>query len=499
MHTESTRWPRATGAVIAVAAFAVLGLSTPASAAVLIDPNAEGSITIHKFQTPDTPTGLPNNGSEVDTSGAGLTPIDGIEFTVNQVNVIDLSTNAGWEDAVDLAAVFDAANAVGSITGAGFTLGADQVEVTAGGGVAVFDALPVGLYLVRETDASGQDPAIVTPAAPFLISVPLTDPDNLDNWIYNVHVYPKNPVADVDKTVLDAGAIALGDDVVWTITADIPNETATAFRVNDDLDARLDYVSTAVSLTGGTPALVLGTDYSVVPATATVGGPEVIVTFLPDGLAKLTANPDKQVIIAITTTVNAIGEIANQADVFPNQASIDSDSPLMTPGGVETKWGAFTIEKIDEDGAALAGAVFSIFASEADALAETDPIELGGQTTFTADGSGLVTFSGLRYTDFANNADLVDGDPGYRSYWVVEVQAPAGYELLAQPIEIVIDEVSTPAGIDLQVGNVPSNAGFSLPFTGGAGTAWLYGLSIGGFLITVTLLVVLGRRRRTRA
>src|SRR5690606_11974834 len=101
-------------------------------------------------------------------------------------------------------------------------------------------------YLVRETDFSGQDPAVVTRAAPFLISVPLTDPDDLDNWIYDVHAYPKNPVADVDKTVVDADAVALGDAVVWTITADIPNENATAFRINDDLDPRLDYVSTAV-------------------------------------------------------------------------------------------------------------------------------------------------------------------------------------------------------------------------------------------------------------
>jgi len=498
MTTETTRGLRATGAALAAAALVVLGLSTPAVAAVLIDPDAEGSITIHKFQTPNIPTGLPNDGTEID--GSGLTPIAGIEFTVNQVDVIDLSTNSGWEDAVDLSALFDPADAVGSITGAGYTLGADLVEVTQADGTAVFDELPVGLYLVRETDFSGQDPAVVTPAAPFLISVPLTDPDDLDNWIYDVHAYPKNPVADVDKTVLDAGAVALGDAVVWTITADIPNEDATAFRINDDLDARLDYVSTAVSLTGGTPALVLGTDYSLTPAAAQAGGPEVVVTFLPDGLLKLTANPDKQVIVEITTTANAIGEIANQALIYPNQAAIDDPAPL-TAGGVESKWGAFTIEKLDEEGDPLPGAVFSIFASEADALAETNPIELGGQTTFPADASGLVTFSGLRYTDFADGEDtvLADGAPAYRTYWVVEVQAPAGYELLAQPLEIVVDEVSTPVGVDLQVENVPSNAGFSLPFTGGSGAMWVYALSIGGFAIALTLFLVLGRRRRNRA
>lgn len=501
MHTESTRRLRATGAVIAAAALAVLGFSTPAAADVLIDPDAEGSITIHKFQTPSTPTGLPNNGTEVDVSGAGLTPIDGIEFTVNQVNPIDLSTIDGWEEASGLSDVFDPADAVGSITTAGFTLGADQVETTAGGGIAVFDELPVGLYLVRETDASGVDPAVVTPTPPFLITIPLTDPDDLDNWLYDVHVYPKNPVADADKTVADADAVALGDEFVWTITADIPNETVSAFRVNDDLDARLDYVSTAVSLTGGVPALVAGTDYSVTPATATAAGPEVVVTFLPDGLAKLTANPALQVIVEITTSANAIGEIANQAEVFPNQLSIDNDAPISTGAGVETKWGEFTLEKVDEVGDPLPGAVFSIFASEADAVAGTNAIELGGQTTFTADASGLVTFSGVRYTDFADGGDTLpaDGAPRYRTYWLVEVQAPTGYELLATPLEILVDATSTAAGVDLVVENIESNAGFSLPFTGGAGTAWLYGLSIGGFALALTLVLVLGRRRRNRA
>ncbi|MGX9898987.1 SpaH/EbpB family LPXTG-anchored major pilin [Arthrobacter sp. SA17] len=139
---------------------------------------------MHKFERPSTPTGLPNNGTAVDTSA--LTPLAGIGFTVQQVNALDLSTNAGWESAHNLSTVFSAADPEGSITGAGFTLGTGQTQVTDAAGTAAFTSLPVGLYLVTETSY----PASVTPSAPFLVSVPLTDPNTTDNWLYDVHVYP---------------------------------------------------------------------------------------------------------------------------------------------------------------------------------------------------------------------------------------------------------------------------------------------------------------------
>ena len=41
----------------AVAVIAMFGLAVPAHAAPLIDPDASGSITVHKFVAPDSPTG----------------------------------------------------------------------------------------------------------------------------------------------------------------------------------------------------------------------------------------------------------------------------------------------------------------------------------------------------------------------------------------------------------------------------------------------------------
>ncbi len=122
--------------------------------------------------------------------------------------------------------------------------------------------------------------------------------------------------------------------------------------------------------------------------------------------------------------------------------------------------------------------------SKADALALVNPIPVGGVRTFTTDVNGVVEINGLRQTGWANGAPVVEGDPGWRPYWVIETKAPEGYELLAEPIYV---EVVAPAdqGVIKAVNN-RHNGGFTLPFTGaethpvliyGAGTVMLLGVA----------------------
>jgi LPXTG-motif cell wall-anchored protein len=153
-----------------------------------------------------------------------------------------------------------------------------------------------------------------------------------------------------------------------------------------------------------------------------------------------------------------------------------------------------TVQKTDENGAALSGAVFSVYPTEADAKAGTNAITLGGQTTFAVDASGQVTISGLRYSDWANGAAVSPGDPGYQSYWLAEVKAPTGYELLAEPIKFDVTAATTAVGVDMTVKNVPANAGFQLPLTGGKGVLLYYAA---GVLLLGAALALSIRRRRT--
>lgn len=463
----------------------------PASAAPLVDGGQTGSITVHKFERPSKATGLPNNGTQVNT--AGLTPLPGIEFTIQQVNNLDLTTNAGWQAANVLSGAFSPADPTGSITGAGYTLGAGKAKTTLDDGTASFPDLGLGLYLVTETNY----PAGVTPSAPFLVSVPLTDPNNKDNWLYNVHVYPKNSITAAEKTVKDTAAIKLGDEVDWTITADIPNdETIDGYKITDKLDTKLSYVGASATLLDGT-VITAGTDFNVVHDAATN---TVSVVFTPDGLLLLAKHNDTRVQVVVNTTVNTIGEIVNEALVYPNEHSTtvvpgEPGGPTVTPP-VITKWGEITIEKTNENGTALSGASFSVYANEADAKAGTNPLTLAGVTVFTVGTNGQLTISGLRYSGWADGAEVAAGDAGFRTYFLVETVAPSGYELLAEPISFLVNSASTAVGIDLKVKNVPSNGGFELPLTGGPGTTVLYGA---GILLLAGASLLFVRNRRTNS
>lgn len=490
MRSNEPRRGWRVGLGLAVAtAIAALGSVGTASAAPLVNPDALGSITVHKFEAPVTPTGDYSDGTIKDTTG--LTPLPGVDFTVAQVNTIDLSTNAGWTEAASIP--FDPANPENSLTDAGYTLGTASTVTTDVNGEAYFGELPVGVYLVQETSY----PAGVTPSAPFIITVPLTNPDSSDTWMYDVHVYPKNATTTATKTVVDADSIKLGDPVQWTIKGDIPNvDPIDGYKVVDALDPRLDYVSTAVSLSNGaviTEDIDYSIDFDAVSNTVTV-------LFTDAGRAILAQNPDAQVVVVIDTTVNTIGEIPNTALVYPNAGSFDVQPG--EPGGptptneVATKWGEITVLKHGENGItdALGGAQFMVFTSAADAATLTNPVVIDNVDTWTSAADGTLTISGLRYSGFANGVTVAPGEAGYNQYYLVEVVAPDGYELLAEPIQFVIDASTTAVGIDLYVENVPSNAGFELPMTGGTGTTVLY--LVGLAMLAGGAVFLIAQRRR---
>ncbi|MCH1881988.1 SpaH/EbpB family LPXTG-anchored major pilin [Agrococcus sp. ARC_14] len=442
----------------AVATFAVLGGALPASAAPSnIDPAAVGSISVHKFAEPADATGLPNNGTVVDTTG--LTPLVGVEFTVERVTGIDLTTNAGW----------DAAAALTPAT-AGPLAAVDAITTDATG-TAVFDELPLGVYLVTETAPGANQIAIET--APFLVTVPL--PQN-NTWLYDVHVYPKNSLTAIDKIVDDSAARGLGDEISWTITADVPeiaaDDTLSSFVIADSLDARLGYVSATVT---GVNVSLVAADYQLVQS-----GQDVSVTFTTAGLTKLAAANAASVEVEILTTVDVLGD-----GVIENDASLTVNDNTFDATAASTEWGTIAILKHEtgDQAAVLAGAEFQVFASEAAAVAGTDPIVVDGVDTFVSGDNGIAFVPGLR-------AGV--------EYWIVETKAPVGYQITATPIPaytVVAGDVSA-TSVDVTVAN-PQVPAYALPITGGSGqVAFMIG---GAGLILGAVGFALIRRRKAKA
>ena len=157
------------------------------------DPTKTGSITIHKY-TDEAGKGDPATGKE-DASQVptGAVAIKDVGFTIYKVADVTKLADYYSSTPESLPAVSQYCTGSGKNVqlkpGVAENIVGNE-EMTDENGVAKFTNLDLGLYLVVETTS----PAIVTgPCVPFLISVPMTTDG--DDWLYDVHVYPKNSTA----------------------------------------------------------------------------------------------------------------------------------------------------------------------------------------------------------------------------------------------------------------------------------------------------------------
>ncbi|WP_443658463.1 SpaH/EbpB family LPXTG-anchored major pilin [Dorea sp.] len=164
-----------------VTAFAETSTTTPAT----IDTTKTGSITIHKYEYNGS-SGTTGTGEATDVAPEGAKPLQGAGFTIYKVaDVGDLAKyyNANPES---LPSVNDYLTD-GKIDTSKVKKTETEVKTDIDG-IAKFDTLELGFYVVVETTTPDK---VTTPAEPFIVSVPMTTKDG-DNWLYDVHVYPKN-------------------------------------------------------------------------------------------------------------------------------------------------------------------------------------------------------------------------------------------------------------------------------------------------------------------
>lgn len=434
-----------------------------------IDPDAPVTLTIHKYEQPDGTIG-PNTGEEIhDPAG---TPLDGVEFRVQRVTSIDLLTDTGWAMADGLTAeqVIAEPNV--------FPLGPGVSGRTNENGVLRLssDKVGIGVYLVTETDPGEHQ--VLQAAVPFLVALPMPSPIGDGTWNTDVHVYPKNSLAAISKDVDDSTAWVLGDAVTWLISTSVPalpaDDTYRWYQVSDQLDSRLGFRSAQVTLVDGTATeLQAGTDYKLSAPGAGDSG-TVKIEFTEAGLARLdSTSMSATVETVITTTVESIGKgsILNEATVFVNDPSTGFAS---TPAA--THWGALRILKhaAADEMVTLAGAVFDVYAVDP-GTPEATPVLTNVRTL--SDGTAVIP--GLKAGD----------------YWIVETQAPAGYEKLAAPIPVTVKAGSLREAALVRVPNtqVPQ---FTLPLTGGSGAL---AFSIAGAALVLSAAGALIATRRHRS
>ena len=505
--------PAATSATQAAPAFGLAATQERAPSLVDLDTTKTGSITIHKLVKDDTNGTTAGNGLE-DATATG-TALDGVTFTVEKLTNVDLTTQAGWEKLAGFNGNVDTAKADGVDT-------AVEKE-TAGGGLAKFDSLPLGAYVVTET----KTPAGYVGSKPFIITVPMTHPTDLNKWVYDVHAYPKNSKAGIEKTVADENTPAIGSAISYTIKSDIPAAEALDFYdVVDQYDKRVELPEADIALKiidgkTGEVALAKDTDYKLIAADGTDGKTKFwTAEFTAAGRAKLVANrkdDNTKVQMDLAGTVKdkveADGLFKNKAILLPN-----APSNGWTPGSGEvpppdypnsevvSKFGKVKITKVSakDTAAKLQGAEFEVYqcTPQSTPTANFESVDAtldkklspAGTSTYTTDANGEVTIDGLRNNDWENNEAVTN--PGW--YCLVETKAPEGFELQTRPIAFQVLQTNSTADneytLATTVKDVPTNGGFNLPLTGAAGVGVLIGA--GALLVGGSAAIALANKRR---
>lgn len=165
-----------------VTAFAETTTTTPAT----IDTTKTGTITIHKYEYNGT-GGDTGTGEATDVAPEGAKPLEGAGFTIYKVAGVNDLANYYSTNPTDLPSVNTYVEN-GKIKSAYLTNQVGEEVKTTAEGIAEFKKLELGFYVVVETTTPDK---VTTPVEPFIVSVPMTTKDG-DNWLYDVHVYPKN-------------------------------------------------------------------------------------------------------------------------------------------------------------------------------------------------------------------------------------------------------------------------------------------------------------------
>ena len=409
-------------------------------------------------------------------------------------------------------------------------------KVTGADGVATFDNLAYGLYLLAKSALPAD---ATTDLLPFLVSVPMYVNDA---WESTVYAYPKVRTDDItiSKTVDDQDGTAYPDDIhvnagqtlKYTVTTTIPAAASgngnangfTSFVVTDtNTGSSLDIDESTVEVKLGETALTPTEDYTVTYSDAQ--GNSVLTITLTDtattgGLAELNKNLSTQQTITVTynatvaTDVDFSTKLTNTA-----KATYQREGMANSADTEEVKVDLYTygidLTKTLSEGSIAADTIsFELYKDNQGQLGDKIPVTsaTGGKSGYwqAASATTSETNTYTMYVGTNGKLNLYGLEPG--TYYLKETATMRGYTLLTEPITIVISDddkdgtaTATVNGANAQVTNgvvylsvenTKNDMGFTLPQTGGPGTLTATAIGLGLLCAGVILLVVYRKKGR---
>ena len=358
---------------------------------------------------------------------------------------------------------------------------ANQGSVTATTTTVSFTGLDLGYYLVDSTLGT-------------LCSLDTTNPNVVMEEKNEVPTNVKEVQEDSDSSWGPTNDADIGQTVNFrsTITAQAGAEN---YVFHDTMSAGLTFVEvTGVTLNG----VDVDTSYYTVTAPA-ADGHTFDVAFTQAFCDTLKAN-DK-IVISYTATVNENAVVGLPGN--PNESKVsygDSSNTTSTPPSktITYTWDLDVLKYANGDESkALKGAEFVLLNSAKTKVATVvngqfagwvDVPEAGADGTITWPANTVLTTNESGKIEI----DGLDAD----TYYLREVKAPAGYNKLAEDVEVIITGATNETGTltyTTVVAKVNNQSGTELPSTGGMGTTLFY--VVGGILVVGAAVLLITKKR----
>ena len=292
-----------------------------------------------------------------------------------------------------------------------------------------------------------------------------------------ITIVEKNTVPDVDKVINTEDAYAqIGKVIPFTITITDGTGTNKAITLHDEMsDAlTLDKNSFAVKVNNE------NVDSSKYTLTYPETGDTFTITFGAGYVASL--EKGAKIVVTYSATLN---EKAISVDKITNKASIDYSNQSKTDEStVEIKTNSFDVRKYaaeDDTKANLAGATFQL--KQGDSIVKLIKVSNTEYRVAMLNEEGAVD----SFTTVASSNIVIKGVDSDLDYTLVETSAPAGYNLLTDPVTVDVNATNN------TVSEIANSAGSTLPTTGGMGTTLLY--TVGVILVLGAGVALVVRRR----
>lgn len=368
------------------------------------------------------------------------------------------------------------------------TIAPVSTQTVAAGGTATFADLAMGEYFIRPTSTTSVYQLMLQKVEPTVSE---------GKYVINdVTFSAKHKEVSVDKAA-DKTSVTKNEKVTYTITVEIPTYATGAvdksFYVSDLLPDGLtiDTASIKVKIDGAdvdTAAYTLDT-------TAVAEYTFKLSVSAAQYAARWSANGGKQLVITYTATLNNNNTTAVNVKET-NTVTFDysfypyvENSHKQKTDTVDVTTFAIKIDKFvkNQEANKLAGAKFDLYrtATQAEIDAGTSVeiphtsiqgIKLEGDKV--TDDNGAATFEKYEAND--TNYD----------YYLVETQAPSGYNLLDEAVKVNFTDAQVEATAGVYTVEVSNSSGIQLPITGGTGTVIFTIIGIALMVGAVVLFVV---------